>query len=144
MTKLLYYKKLEAEIFNIKEHCNDLKAINDLLMNNCGKTLRVCDNLCHCETTHYRYCGTLFLDVLNENLSAVETKRFTFAGKIFSRKELKYLLGKNGCLVYNSIQANSYNEFINRVSNYIGKTLDTYMARLKVIYKKLGVQEEVK
>ena len=140
-TKLLYYKKLETEIFKIKEHCNDLKAINDLLMNNCGKMLRVCDNLGHCEATHYRYCGTLFLDVLNERLSAVETKRFTFAGKIFSRKELKYLLGKNGCLVYNNVQANSYNEFINRVSNYIGKTLDTYTARLNVIYKKLGVQE---
>lgn len=143
MTKLLYYKKLEEEIFNIQKRCDDLKAINDLLMNNCGKTFIVFNN-----SARYKGSGTLYLEVLDDHNLVSESKRFYFANKIFSKKELKYFSRsysrENGYFVYNSVQANSYNEFINRVSNYIGKALDIYMARLKVIYKKLGVQEEVK
>lgn len=137
-TKLLYYKKLEDEIFNIQKRCDDLKAINDLLMNNCGKTFTIFNN-----SARHKSYGTLYLEVLNEHKSVLESKQFSFANKIFSKKELKYLLRESGYFVYNKVQANSYNEFINRVSNYIGKTLDTYMARLKVIYSKLSIQEDV-
>ena len=141
MTKLLYYKKLEEEILKIQKHCDDLKAINDLLMNNCGKTFSIFYN-----TAHYKYksSGLIYLELLNDLNLVSESKNFYFANKIFSRKELKYFSKENGKFVYNNTQANSYNEFINRVSNYIGKTLDAYMARLKVIYKKLSIQEEVK
>jgi len=135
-TKLLYYKKLEDEIFKIQKRCDDLKAINDLLMNNCGKTLLIFNN-----STRHKSYGMFYLEVLNEYKIVLESKQFNFANKIFSKKELKYFVRENGYFVYNNVQANSYNEFINRVSNYIGKTLDMYTARLNVIYKKLGIQE---
>lgn len=138
-TKLLYYKKLEDEVSKIQRRCDDLKAINDLLMNNCGKTFLIFNN-----STRHKSFGTFYLEVLNEYKMVLESKQFTFANKIFSKKELRYFSRENGYFVYNNVQANSYNEFINRVSNYIGKTLDTYTARLNVIYKKLGIQENVK
>lgn len=141
MTKLLYYKRLEEEISKIQKRCDDLKAINDLLMNNCGKTFSIFYNSAHLK---YKSSGLIYLEVLNDLNLVLDSKQFYFANKIFSKKELKYFSKENGNFVYNNVQANSYNEFINRVSNYIGKTLDAYMARLKAIYKKLGVQEEVK
>lgn len=110
-------------------------------MNNCGKTFSVFNNS---HSTRYKSCGIYYLELLNEHNMIVESKHFDFANKIFSRKELKYFSRENGSFAYNNVQANSYNEFINRVSNYIGKTLDAYMARLKVIYKKLSIQKEVK